>query len=119
MDRRQLLLAGGGALAALPLAAGASPRSEGLRVLDTYIASRDRFPATPAPQPGDRLRLRRDPERRFDPLSIRIETGQGLPLGYLPGQPSRILAVLMDNGAAAEARVAEGGGLSVYLSARA
>lgn len=128
MDRRHLLL-GGGALAALPLpalAAGAglpppAPAARmdraapGLRVLESYIASRDRFPAAEAPRPGERLRLRREPERTFDPLSVRVERPDGLPLGYLPAQPAQVLAALMDAGAAAEALVAESGRLHVYL----
>ncbi|MEA5162805.1 HIRAN domain-containing protein [Cereibacter johrii] len=128
MDRRHLLL-GGGALAALPLpalAAGAGlplpapaarmgTAAPGLRVLESYIASRDRFPAAEAPRPGERLRLRREPERAFDPLSVRVERPDGLPLGYLPAQPAQVLAALMDAGAAAEALVAESGRLHVYL----
>ncbi|AZB66281.1 HIRAN domain-containing protein [[Luteovulum] sphaeroides subsp. megalophilum] len=135
MDRRHLLL-GGGALAALPLpalaaglglplAAGAglplparaasSSAPPGLRVLESYIASRDRFPAADAPRPGERLRLTREPERAFDPLSVRVERPCGARLGYLPAQPAQVLAALMDAGAAAEAHVAEGGRLHVYL----
>ncbi|WP_246100210.1 HIRAN domain-containing protein [Cereibacter sediminicola] len=114
MDRRHLLLAGGGALAALPLAA--APRaSGGIPVLETYIASRDRFPGAQPPRPGELLRLRRDPGRGFDPRSVRVERTSGEALGYLPGQPVQILAALMDRGAEAHALAGDGGGLRVYL----
>ncbi|PZX53726.1 HIRAN domain-containing protein [Cereibacter changlensis] len=115
MDRRRVLLAGGGALAALPFAAPAAARAQGVRVLDSYIASRDRFDRTALPGADAVLRLRREPERRFDPRSIRVETAAGEPLGYLPGQSTQVLAALMDAGAQAEARVVEGAAVSIYL----
>ena len=115
MDRRKVLLAGGGALAALPFAAPAAARPAGIRVLDSYIASRDRFALTAVPGADSVLTLRREPERGFDPRSIRVETAKGVPLGYLPGQSTQVLAALMDAGVRAEARVLQGNRLSIHL----
>lgn len=100
---------------ALPLATPVAARPSGIRVLDSYIASRDRFALTAVPGADSVLLLRREPERGFDPRSIRVETKEGEPLGYLPGQSTQVLAALMDAGIRAEARVVQGIRLSIHL----
>ena len=47
---------------------------------------------------GDVLVLKREPGNRFDPLAIRVETAEGVNIGYVPREKNGILARLMDAG---------------------
>ena len=71
MERRALL--GGLALATVaPVGALARPAMPaGLEVLTTHLANADRFEHRP--KVGQRLVLRRDPSRAFDPAAVDIE----------------------------------------------
>lgn len=118
IGRRQVLgtlaLAGVPAAAALPGAAlAARVRGEPVEVLATHIANvqRDQQPAL-----GQRLVLRRDPSRAFDPAAIAVETKDGQRIGYVPPARAGVLSRLMDQGASAHAEAAPGGRLRVFLT---
>lgn len=113
MERRALL--GGLALAAIaPAGAVAHPaKPEGLEVLVTHLANADQFGHRP--QAGQRLVLRRDSSRAFDPAAIAVETAEGQRVGYLPPVQAGVLSRLMDHGASASALVSETGKLQVFL----
>lgn len=113
MERRAVL--GGLALAGMApagvLARPAAPA--GIEVLTTHLANADRFGHRP--RPGQRLVLRRDRSRAFDPAAIAVETAGGRRLGYLPPVQAGVLSRLMDHGAAASAQVSDTGRLRVFL----
>jgi hypothetical protein len=102
MRRRHFLAASVVAVpaAALPLAAMGAPAPA--RVLTAEVVNRT---GAPAPSPGARLVLRREPERRYDPRSIAVLTEGGERLGYLPPVRSEVLATLMDSGLSGDGRV--------------
>ena len=54
---------------------------------------------------GDALVLKREPGNRFDPLAIRVETVEGVNIGYVPREKNRIFARLMDAGKLIVAKV--------------
>ena len=54
---------------------------------------------------GDTLLLKREPENRFDSFAIRVETVEGMNIGYAPREKNRILARLMDAGKLIVAKV--------------
>jgi len=109
MHRRSFVMAGA---AALPLAAAAfpagatSPVGRRVRVLTTPLANAERFPAVPSPAAGAALTLEREPDRRFDPASVRVADAAGNPLGYLPPARAAAISALMDAGVPASGRVA-------------
>lgn len=49
-------------------------------------------------KPGDMLSLKREPLNEFDEYAIRIETADGMKLGYIPSRSNKVLAHLMDAG---------------------
>lgn len=107
MERRSFLAGAGGALAALPFAAGtaAAARGEagGIGLLRSYVTNLDQFPQAQAPEPNEALRLERRPDRAYDPASIAVLRGDGSQLGYLPSASAGLLAALLDQGFAAYA----------------
>ncbi|MCJ8519448.1 hypothetical protein ABID21_002328 [Pseudorhizobium tarimense] len=107
MERRSFLTGAGGALVALPFAAGSAAAAPdatgGVRVLRSYVANRDQFPQAQAPEPNETLRLERRPDRAYDPTSIAVLRGDGSQLGYLPSASAGLLAALLDQGFAAYA----------------
>lgn len=54
---------------------------------------------------GDALVLKREPENGFDSLAIRVETADGVNVGYVPREKNGILARLMDAGKLIVAKV--------------
>ena len=56
---------------------------------------------------GDRLRLERDPQNRYDPWAIRVLDARGRRLGFVPTDSNEILARLMDGGRRLFAEVTE------------
>jgi len=107
MHRRSFVMAGAAALplAAAALAAGAAPAmGHRVRVLTTPLANAERFPAVPAPAAGAALTLEREPDRRFDPASVRVADAAGNPLGYLPPASAAAISALMDAGVPASGR---------------
>jgi hypothetical protein len=123
MERRSFLAGAGGALASLPLAATAMAAGEpkaGIRLLRSYVANRDQFPQARQPDENEVLRLRRRPDRSFDPSSIAVEKRDGSQLGYLPPASTGMLAALLDTGfgayaVALEGDVRSGAPIEVYL----
>ncbi|MBU1316391.1 MAG: HIRAN domain-containing protein [Alphaproteobacteria bacterium] len=123
MERRSFLAGAGGALASLPLAAAAMAAGEpkaGIGLLRSYVANRDQFSQARLPEVNEILRLRRRPDRSFDPTSIAVEKRDGSQLGYLPPASTGMLAALLDNGFNAYAVTLRGDGhsevpLQVYL----
>ncbi|SCY40993.1 HIRAN domain-containing protein [Paracoccus tibetensis] len=117
IGRRQVLgtlaLAGVPAAAVLPSAALARGRAEPVEVLTTHLANPDR---SFRPTPGQRLVLRRDPSRAFDPAAIAVETEAGQRVGVVPPARAAVLSRLMDQGAPAHAEAAPGGRLRVFLT---
>lgn len=113
MERRAML--GGLAMAGVaPVAALARPAAPaGLEVLTTHLANADRFGYRP--RPGQRLVLRRDRSRAFDPAAVAVETADGQRVGFLPPVQSGVLSRLMDHGASASAQVSGTGQLQVFL----
>lgn len=123
MERRSFLAGAGGALAALPFAAGATaaPRQKGgVELLRSYVVNRDQFPQARAPGVNEVLRLERRPERAFDSNSIAVRREDGSQIGYLPSVSTGILAALLDQGFNAYAVARHGHGsdvpVQVYLS---
>ncbi|MFD1912751.1 HIRAN domain-containing protein [Halodurantibacterium flavum] len=108
MDRRRFIASGVVAapvLGAGPLYAGsggARGRQDTVALLSTRIVNRDRFSATPLPQVGTRLALRRE-AGDYDPRRISVLTPEGATIGYLPPVQVGVLAALMDAGASAYA----------------
>ncbi|MFN7102038.1 MAG: HIRAN domain-containing protein [Pseudorhizobium sp.] len=123
MERRSFLAGAGGALASLPLMAATAAAGEpkaGIRLLRSYVANRDQFPQARPPEVDEILRLRRRPDRSFDPASIAVERRDGSQLGYLPPASTGMLAALLDAGFSAHAVALRGDGgsqipLQVYL----
>ena len=113
MERRSLL--GGLALATVaPVGALARPAMPAvLEVLTTHLANADRFEHRP--KVGQRLVLRRDPSRAFDPAAVAVETEEGQRVGYLPPAQAGVLSRLMDHGASASAQLSDTGKLQVFL----
>lgn len=118
IGRRQVL--GSLALAGVPVAAvvpGAAPAAlssrEPVEVLTTHLAN-------PHPKlrpiPGQRLVLRRDDSRVFDPAAVAVETEDGQRIGFVPPARAGVLSRLMDQGAPAHAEAAPNGRLRVFLS---
>lgn len=109
--RRAFLAGLAGVAAALPLtASGAVGRRRGeVRLPPSYVTN------LPAKLPGSshgagtQLRLRREPERRYDPSSVAVLATDGTRLGYLPADQSRMLAPLLDAGLPARAEIVAAG----------
>lgn len=106
MKRRSFVLAAGGALCAGTVSAPAA-HTQGdaapaaLWLGDVYLTNREQFPQIALPVAGERLQLRRERDRRFDPRSIQVLTAAGMPLGYLPPASCAILAAMIDAGLSA------------------
>lgn len=115
--KRRLLLGGLALAAAAPAAAAAArvrPASApALEVLTTHLANPERI--SPAPQPGQLLRLRRDHQRSFDPAAVAVETASGQHLGYVPPVQAGVLSRLLDRGASGHAQLTPDGRLRVFL----
>lgn len=47
---------------------------------------------------GEKLKLIREPENKYDRLAIRINDSKGNKLGYIPRAKNEVLASLMDAG---------------------
>ena len=54
---------------------------------------------------GDTLVLKREPRNKFDSLAIRVETEEGVNIGYVPREKNGILARLMDAGKLVVAKI--------------
>ena len=54
---------------------------------------------------GDTLVLKREPRNKFDSLAIRVETVEGVNIGYVPREKNGILARLMDAGKLVVAKI--------------
>jgi hypothetical protein len=88
------------------LAAESPHRSKSVRLGPSYVTNREQFAGMPRLASGDRLSLRRRPDRQFDPGSVEVlttETGEAI--GFLPPASSGMLASLMDEGGSAFAIV--------------
>ena len=81
------------------MAAASSPsgRSTALTLLRTRLVNSELFDPARV-KAASWLSLRRDRDRKFDPLAIAVVDEQGHGLGYLPPTSSRSLAALMDAG---------------------
>jgi hypothetical protein len=99
MLRRSLLAGIGAATAALPTLA-ASPMPPRALAFESYVKGTNEAQrrACAALQAGQRVQLCLQPQRRFDPRSIAAVDADGSILGYLPGRPTRHLAVLLEQG---------------------
>ena len=115
--KRRLLLGGlalaGAVPAAMAAARATAARPGALEVLTTHLANPERV--SPAPALGQRLRLRRELNRRFDPAAVAVETAAGQHLGYVPPVQAGVLSRLLDNGATGHAQLTEQGRLRVFL----
>jgi glycerol-3-phosphate O-acyltransferase len=114
MKRRNFMIGlGGAAIAGLPTAVlgGRAPdrlgRSQKRTLLSTYVTNvddvlgREAIPVEAAAP----VRLRRIPDRNYDPQSIAVETVGGVQLGYVPTNMGRILAPMLDAGLPLKAQV--------------
>jgi len=117
MQRRLLISTLALAAAAAPAAALAAqgPRPKGVEVLTTHLANAERFSGTITP--GQRLALRRDRSRAFDPAAVAVETAGGERLGYVPPVQAGVLSRLLDHGASGFAEMTPQGQLRVFLDA--
>ncbi len=110
MNRRAFVMATGGAMAAgaagtVGMAAGNPGRRKHLRLGPSYVTNREQFTEVENLTTGDRLSLRRRPDRGFDPGSVEVLTERGEAIGFLPPASSGMLATLMDEGGSAFALV--------------
>lgn len=114
MTRRNFMIGlGGAAIAGLPTAAmgrrapDRPGRSQKRTLLSTYVTNVDDVlgrGAIPV-EAAAPVRLRRMPDRNYDPQSIAVETVLGVRLGYVPTNMGRILAPMLDAGLPLEAYV--------------
>lgn len=109
MERRAfiastLALLGAGSAGGAATAAAATRRP----VVRSYVTGfrPEAMGVLPGLETGAGLALERAPDRRFDPESVAVRTGdEGVLLGYLPGTHSRILAPLLENGVSLRGRL--------------
>ena len=55
--------------------------------------------------PGTALHLKREPDNRYDPWAVRVETEEGKKLGYITRFKNETIARMMDHGHQFEAQV--------------
>ncbi len=106
MDRRSFIAAGGGLAAMLPgMAAAARHKMPLVSSYVTNVAETAGRGALPV-RAGDAAELRLV-ERAYDPDSVMVLSPQGVPLGYLPTNQTRLIAPLMRAGMRLPAAVTE------------
>lgn len=103
MDRRSFVTAAGGTLAVgwagfATAGSHADAASHHLRLGSSYVSNSELFVSRSQISAGDKLILRRKPDRIFDSLSIEVSTIDQDVIGYLPPVSSGTLAILMDSG---------------------
>ena len=78
------------------------PYSRDIFLFDTYVAGTTFVPdmqeLEPALSVGDRLTFVREPENQYDEQAIRIQTADGVKLGYVPRDDNGIFSRLRDAG---------------------
>lgn len=107
MDRRIFLASlGGGMIGGAATKAQAQPLFADGPMVRTYVTNvAETIGDRPLPKPGERLRLRVDPSRTYDPHTLVVTTADGASLGYLPPIHGRIIEPLVSSGFVASAWV--------------
>lgn len=115
MERRNFMIGlGGAAVAGLSSTALGQPapdrppgHSPKKALFSTYVTNVDDVlgPGLIPVYPAASVRLRRTPDRSYDPHSIAVETMLGVRLGYVPTNIGRVLAPMLEAGLPLEACV--------------
>lgn len=87
------------------------PFEQEIYLFDTYVAGTTHVEGieeiAPTLSEGNRLTFFREPDNRYDPQAIRIETMDHVKIGYVPRQDNVVFSRLMDAGKVLFGKISE------------